>query len=429
MSWLPILQGSYSERAEARLDHIQEDLRRYADVPRFPNRVLNAEDTERTLASLSWGLPGRALFFAYAALRANSQALLNVAIESLATSTNSMAKFVFPPHLFAGYLGIGWVARHVARLIDPTHVSAADSVESELAVSLAHYEDGSVYELTRGIVGAGVFILERDPLSPLGETLISTILDRLEAWAEWCGNMVVWRRTPEQLANDGAPFFEAGAYDLGIAHGVSGILVFLALCAEADLERNRTARMAHALGRWILAHRMPPGSPSVFPEAVAMSGEKYPSRLAWCYGDLAVVTALLRAANACGLDELRGGAMDALAEAGRRQPAQSGVADGGLCHGAAGVAHMFRRLYYATGDERTGDAALRWYQFLLDMPYDESGLGGFATSWSEDGKHYAIRDPGLITGAAGIGLTLMSAVGNIEPAWDRLLLLDLRRVS
>jgi hypothetical protein len=429
MSWRATLQGGDKDRAAERLEIIQQELRRHADVPRFPNRDLSAEYTERTLASVSWGHPGRALFFTYAALAANSQVLLDLANESLATSTSSMSRLVFPPHLFAGYLGVGWVARHIARLIDPMRISAADGVESQLALSLDQYENGFVYELTRGIVGAGVFILERDPLTAVGRTLISRIMDRLEAWAEWCGNTVVWRRAPEQLANNGAPFFEAGAYDVGIAHGVPAVLVFFALCAEAGVESDRAATLAHGLGRWIMAHRMPPGSPSVFPAAVAITGEQYPSRLAWCYGDLAVVSALLRAANAFELDDLREGAMNALAEAARRPHEQAGVVDGGLCHGAAGVAHMFHRLHLATGDERAGGAALRWYRFLLDMPYDDRGLAGFATSWSEDGKSYGIRDPGLITGVAGIGLTLMAAIGDIEPAWDRLLLLDLPPAS
>lgn len=429
MSWRAPLQGSDNARAAERLESIQQELRRHADIPRFPHRELTPEYTERTLATPSWGHPGRALFFVYAALAANSQALLDVATDSLATATSSMARLVFPPQLFGGYLGVGWVARHMARLIDPARISAADAVESQLAMSLEQYEDGFVYELTRGIVGAGVFILERDPLSAVGRELVSRIMDRLEAWAEWDGNTVVWRRAPVQLSYDGGSLFKAGAYDVGIAHGVSGVLVFLALCAEAGVERERAARLAHGLGRWIMAHRMPPGSSSVFPAAVAITGEQYPSRLAWCYGDLAVVIALLRAANAFGIDDFREGAMSALAEAASRPPERAGVVDGGLCHGAAGVAHMFHRLHLATGDERAGNAALRWYRFLLDIPYDDRGLAGFATSWSEDGKSYGIRDPGLITGIAGIGLTLLAAIGDIEPAWDRLLLLDLRPAS
>jgi hypothetical protein len=116
----------------------------------------------------------------------------------------------------------------------------------------------------------------------------------------------------------------------------------------------------------------------------------------------------------------------ALAAAGR-PPAMSGVVDAGLCHGAAGLAHVFNRLFQASGEERLAAAARQWFRHVLEMPAHPDGIAGFAawTHTDASGWHWH-PDRGFLTGAAGIGLALMAAVGAQEPAWDRVLLLSAR---
>ena len=100
------------------------------------------------------------------------------------------------------------------------------------------------------------------------------------------------------------------------------------------------------------------------------------------------------------------------------------VIDAGLCHGAAGVAHLFNRIYQTSDDEACGDAARRWFARALEMRRPGEGLAGFVT-WGarrdEPGPGW-IADPGLLIGASGIGLALLGAVSTVEPAWDRMLL-------
>jgi hypothetical protein len=103
-----------------------------------------------------------------------------------------------------------------------------------------------------------------------------------------------------------------------------------------------------------------------------------------------------------------------------------GAVDACLCHGAAGLGHLFNRLGQQTGDPLLQDAARRWFGRALAMRQPGEGIGGFR-SWGgvSAGRGDWQVEPGFLTGASGIGLALLAAVTDLEPAWDRVMLLSL----
>jgi hypothetical protein len=105
---------------------------------------------------------------------------------------------------------------------------------------------------------------------------------------------------------------------------------------------------------------------------------------------------------------------------------QSGVVDAGICHGAAGAAHLYNRLYQATGDPVLREAAAAWIERTLAYRKPGVGVGGFEMWVMGDGEELAWRpDPGFLTGSAGAGLALLAAATPVEPEWDRVLLADI----
>jgi hypothetical protein len=102
---------------------------------------------------------------------------------------------------------------------------------------------------------------------------------------------------------------------------------------------------------------------------------------------------------------------------------QSGVVDAGLCHGAAGLAHLFNRLYQATQETWLAEAARFWFDQTLTLRRPGHGLGGY-TAWhlAPHGKMDWVTDASFLTGAAGVALTLLAGVSSAEPAWDHVLL-------
>ena len=99
--------------------------------------------------------------------------------------------------------------------------------------------------------------------------------------------------------------------------------------------------------------------------------------------------------------------------------------DACFCHGAAGVGHLFNRLYQAIGDATLGDAARFWFDQTLALRQPGHGIAGFLTRYPEAGS--SVRwdsQPGLIDGVGGIALALLAAASPHEPSWDGILLLS-----
>jgi hypothetical protein len=104
------------------------------------------------------------------------------------------------------------------------------------------------------------------------------------------------------------------------------------------------------------------------------------------------------------------------------------VVDAGVCHGAAGLALVFDRLWQASGDDALRDAALFWARRTLAMHRPGEGVAGWRAYMPDlaSGGHRWEADPGLLTGAAGIALALLACATEIEPRWDRFLLTSAR---
>ena len=147
------------------------------------------------------------------------------------------------------------------------------------------------------------------------------------------------------------------------------------------------------------------------------------SRLAWCYGDLGISVALWHASQALGRKDWEQEAIDTILHASKRRGlVENGVVDAGLCHGTAGIAHIFNRMHGYTGLEELKEASNYWFAETLKMARFEDGLAGFK-AWQGNERGW-VNEPGLLEGIAGIGLALISAVSDIEPAWDECLLLS-----
>jgi len=101
----------------------------------------------------------------------------------------------------------------------------------------------------------------------------------------------------------------------------------------------------------------------------------------------------------------------------------SRVSDAGLCHGAAGNAHLFNRLFQATGREEFREAALFWFSHALAMRVNGVGVAGYLTRRAaDDGSSTWEADSSFLTGTRGIALAMLAAITDVEPLWDRVLL-------
>ena len=225
------------------------------------------------------------------------------------------------------------------------------------------------------------------------------------------------------------PTYPSGYFNLGVAHGVPGVIGLLGGMCAAGVAAAPARRLLDGAVAWLLAQKLGPDAASCFAYNVGPGSTLAPTRLAWCYGDLGIAATLFATAEAVGAAEWREEALKiGLAAAARaaQPPEVTGTKDYGLCHGAAGIGHLFNRLYQGSGDPRFREAAQVWFERALAAAKPGTGIGGYLALLSGENEQLEWRpDPGFLTGVAGIGLALLAAISPVEPAWDRVLLASL----
>jgi len=309
--------------------------------------------------------------------------------------------------LYGGVARIGWTIAHVVDA-EEADVACAPLDEALRAVIAG----GGVpdYDLIGGIVGIGVYALER---GEAGRPIAEVVLDELERRARPYGGGIGWHTEPALLPEHQRELAPEGYWNLGVAHGIPGAIALLARFAAAGIAPERSRRLLDGAVALLLG-----AAPAAnAPRFQAWLPDRSPAgRIAWCYGDLGIAAVLL------GLPEPAWRAEGlALARACATRIADPMLRDASLCHGTAGAAHVFHRMALATGEPALADAARTLFARTLEQRRDEP-IAGFPF-WSA-GDHYA-ADASLLQGAAGVALALHAAISDIEPAWDRLLLCDL----
>jgi hypothetical protein len=209
-----------------------------------------------------------------------------------------------------------------------------------------------------------------------------------------------------------------------MAHGVSGIVAMLAAALASPSAPAATADLLEGAVKWTLAQRLDGVDGSCFPGGVGAPAGGGPARLAWCYGDAGLAVALLLAARALADDRLQRVAHEVALRAAARPLEGSGVIDAGVCHGAAGLAHLFGRMWQLTADEHCAAAAREWLGRTLALRRPALAVAGFPWMTADDADSGVLphAEPGLLVGAAGVGLVLLAACSGRDPCWDHALL-------
>lgn len=419
--WSPLLTGSLRKQALETVSEIAESLRTESlGDPKLGPVALDA--------SLSRGTTGLAILFGYMSRAFDDAGALDAATCLLHQALDRVASTPLGPGLYSGFTGVGWTIAHFQSLFqgsdDDDLVGDVDAIMIEHLSKRVQCE----YDLIEGLVGIGVYALERLP-RPGAKALLSLVLERIEEWATETEHGITWFSPPETLPPLLFERYPNGCYNLGMAHGVPGVVAFLSR-VYSEVDKKKTQHLLAGAISWIRAHSLPSGSPSVFPTFIPK--EFYPppapSRTAWCYGDPGVAAALLTAAHYTGDHELAEYALDVAHEAARRPLQDTGVRDAGLCHGSAGLAHIYNRMFQGTGDPELARAAEFWFAHTLASRQEHLPNAGYQ-AWmpGADNNGSWLPEPGFLVGTAGIALALLAAATPFEPRWDRVLLTSIPR--
>jgi lantibiotic modifying enzyme len=405
----PLLTGEQADLARDAIRDIAAALRDPA--------VYDA-DPELRDPSVGRGSAGLALFFHELARAGGDPADERTAFAFLDQALERAAEDSPTALLYSGTVGVGWTLAYMEGVTeDETEPDDVDELVFH-ALSGAPWPSA---DLIRGVAGTGVYFLERLP-HPAARKGLELVVERLTEMSEVQAAGTTWFVDPATVLEDRRALYPEGYYDTGVAHGQGGMIAVLALMVAAGVESARPL-LADAT-RWMLAQRLPGDEGGRYPLMVdKRPGEPRGGRLAWCYGDAGLACALLSAGQALGDRAVVDEAVSlALAAAGRDRH-DAGASDAPLCHGSAGLMHIFNRLWQSTGEEALAESARRWFDLVMKQRRHGEPVAGFGSVRVRDAGEVEYEPlGGFLEGAAGVGLALLAATGDRAPDWDALLL-------
>ncbi|MCY1033416.1 lanthionine synthetase C family protein [Corallococcus sp. BB11-1] len=389
----------------------------------------HAHPTPPFAASLARGDAGRAVLFD-ALARAHDDARHRATSEVLLErATGALTSETLGPDFYDGFAGIAWAVQHVQRPPEAPDADPLTDIDTALGDFLQTRPWTQRYDLVSGLVGMGVYALERLPRVGARQCL-EAVVARLGELAEPTPEGWRWRTLPGHVEPRLREEQPRGGFNLGVAHGIAGVLTVLGGAVASGVAEASARALLHGGWTWLMARRGKDTEPARFPTRVGLQEEPltWPRRPAWCYGDPGVSLGLHTLARAVGNVEWEAQALALCRESTRRWTDVTSVQDGGLCHGAAGLAHLYNRLFQTTGEAVFEAASRFWFARLLTVHRQPgTGVGGFRTLERFDGDAEAWTDhPGLLAGATGIALALLAATTSEDPTWDRMLLMSLR---
>jgi lantibiotic biosynthesis protein len=387
-----LLSGTLEDRALHLVGTLAETL------PAMPT----ARPRDGSLASGSAGLAACGIQLARA--RSDRQAV-DAALTRLDQAVDVLATEPLTSSLYSGFTGIAWAVELVDRMLGTGGEDRNGDIDKALTRLLRRYPEQAPYDLIDGLTGLGVYALARWPRPGAAQCLLG-VVEQLARRAGQDRHGVSWW-TPPSWRGPRRDHYLPGRVDLGVAHGIAGVIPFLARVHRLGLARQTVRPLLDGAVAWLLAHMVDTAAGPTVPSFVADGVDPQPARSAWCYGDPGVAAALLLAARDVGEPAWATTATGLAVRAAARPPDQTGVVDAGLCHGSAGLAHLFNRMYQMTAEPSLADAARFWAERTLEL--------GARSAWN---------GPGLLEGAAGVALAMAAASTTAEPAWDQMLLVS-----
>lgn len=409
-AWRPLLEGSDAERAWAAILEIAEGLR-----PEAENIAPDADPC------FSGGTSGQAAFYAYLGAETGNEEWIELAQRLMEHSIDALTERPLRPDLYAGFTGIAWAIDLLGGILfdeDADDEEDDDPIGEALVQVLDRQEPFGIgkFDLIGGLAGYGIYAFHALP-RPAARRSLELLVERLiEIGQPVDGNGFSWFTPPDEMPEWQLNEAPNGKFNLSVSHGVAGVLSVLGMCAGAGVMTDEQRAIFDRAVDWYLAQKRSGGT-WCFSNAVIEGKPGRRDRMAWCYGDPGVAGALLTAARHAGNARWEAEALEVARTTARRPMDDSGIIDTDLCHGSAGLAHLFNRYYQASGDPVLAEAARAWFRFTLDQHRPGTGTGGYLFWWEEKWVPHS----GWLIGATGVGLALLGAVSSREPAWDQFL--------
>ena len=354
--------------------------------------------------SLLGGDFGDILFlYHYSKIDGRYEAIADNLLDKMILSLNRQPQVATYCNGLAG-LGVGLLSLQHDGFVDGVDTSL-DSIDPTIARLLDSFVSENNIDFLHGLIGIGFYMLDRsNSRKEYALANLSKIVDYLDTSKITDGAIVKWRYNEKRLSK---PF------NISLSHGVSSIMVFLCRLLKSGIfcetYNSIIKQMLEGAVQYLLSNRVDVDKLGCWfaSSSIECDGVPHRSRLAWCYGDLGVATALLEAGNTLHDSSVRDIATQVLLYSAKRRDIKANyVKDFCVCHGSVGIAQIFRSQGIALGMKDLLDAADYWEKDTLSRVVKDGH--GRHTLLYYDPENGGYRESGgILDGISGAGLYLL----------------------
>ncbi|MEM6720080.1 MAG: lanthionine synthetase LanC family protein [Bacteroidota bacterium] len=368
------------------------------------------------LVAINGGLPGIIIFYFHLHETTQEVRYYNTAIEYLETLYDRLEHTMPKTYVHSsGLAGLGWFFNYIQRFIEIEH--PFDSLEYDATFMKAARKELSIrnYEFFTGFSGIILYLLTKK------STNTSLLADFIDDVYEAIFSL----EEPISFFRLADPHHKYPSINLGVSHGIYGFVAVLNKLHARQIQPKKCEALLRLLIDFTMNHKKDYITHGHFFSNRIGKGikESRNARLAWCYGDLGILTVLHTSSEILKDTQLRETVEAMLINTTHRKDMDTTMMnDVWLCHGTGGAAHIFQRLYEKTEIADFKFAADYWYRKTLGQL--NKGWPQIKPSFTRSGG-YARKDvTGFLIGYAGLGLSLLSRVEHSNMDWDELILMS-----
>lgn len=373
------------------------------------------------------GSAGASLFYhSLYSLTGNSR-YFQISQDILLATIKQLNETSFRYTMSEGYAGIFWFIQYCQQngLID-IEDNYFDEAEALIyGASIRDLNKGH-YDYLHGGLSPVLFALRRYPKDAAG-TYLDRVVSALKKTKIEDFDGIRWEDKFSQFSRP----FEGAMFNLSLSHGVTSVINLLLRIYELGVRRATISHLLEGSLSWLTKCKIGDETmASIYPNCSFGNcrHNNGTSRLSWCYGDMGIAWTFLLASRILKEDVYRNEALRIIEKASRRtEPLSDPNFDAAFCHGASGIAYLFKRFYKETELAICMRAHSFWLSQTLGMANNSQECAGFKFYKPLGQKKWSV-DYGLLEGLAGVGLVLIDNLIDFNE-WDECMLVSAKNLN
>ncbi|WP_282086589.1 lanthionine synthetase LanC family protein [Aquimarina algiphila] len=314
---------------------------------------------------------------------------------------------------FEGFEGIFYTIQYLYHCKIIEDDSLLDDLEEYLLKSLSIDFKINNFDPLHGSIGKLLYYINsKNKDKEKVNQLVNTFIDSLYNNKKETDHGIFWYDDNEDVKD---------LVNLGVAHGLAGILSFLLRLKELGYNNTYLDILITGIIKTILNSKNNIPRISNFPDYYSknINQTNINSRLAWCYGDLGIAYTLLYASKVLQRDDLKVEVENITNSTIRRTISNSGINyyedysffDTGFCHGISGIVFILQKINNTLNQPNIDKRIQFWKKELFYNLEKQLKIKEdiYLPWYRQDDKYsYTLDKESMLNGLCGTGLVLLS---------------------